>query len=632
MKKIFLTLIISLSLAGTTYSQEWEHFGTGVDNRVNALTVYGNELIAGGWFTITGGKDICRVGRWTGTTWTPLGSMSNLITSLCAYESGLYSGSNVGILRWNGTEWLSPGGGVDNSVNALTVYNNELIAAGDFTTAGTTNANRIAKWNGSVWTPLGSGLNGTVYALTVYNNELIAGGNFTVAGSSIASKIAKWNGTSWSSLASGLNDTVFALAVYNGSLIAGGSFTTAGGSVASKIAKWNGTIWTTLGSGITGVSVYALTVFNDQLIAGGNFTLAGNTSANYIAKWNGTVWSALGIGMGGQNNPAVRSFTVFNYGLIAGGDFVTAGGVTVNRIAKWKTYFTVSGYARYADNNQPATNGSVKAVKVDRNTGIIIVYDSTQINPDGSYTLTKVPQDSVDIGVYPNSSTQNDWVMTYYPSTIYWQNAATLYPTGNLTNINIGVYRLFAVTSINSVNGRVRSVNPSGNLKDAVLYAKIGNSFVRCASSDADGVYHLVSLPTGIVKIIVNRMGYSGDSTNVTLTSTSNIDSVNFALNRITIGIRQLEGAVPSDYMLYQNYPNPFNPATNIRYQIANNKLVTLKIYDLLGKEIATLVNEKQSIGVYEVTFDAGSLTSGVYFYKLTVGDFVETRKMLIIK
>jgi len=304
-------------------------------------------------------------------------------------------------------------------------------------------------------------------------------------------------------------------------------------------------------------------------------------------------------------------------------------------------YYTVAGNIQYSDNGQPATNGYVKAIKLDRSTGNIITFDSAQIQPNGSYILTHVPQDSVDIGVYPNSTTQNDWIVTYYPSTVFWRTAIKLYPTGNLANINTGVIRMYPVINTNSINGKVMRLNDFilGNLKDAVLYAKSGNTFVRCGISDANGVYHLPSLPAGSIKVLVDRLGFSGDSTIVNITASSNIDSVNFYLNLYSIGIRHIGSVIPAENKLDQNYPNPFNPATNIKYQIAlhggsstNNKLVTLKVYDLLGKEVVTLVNENQSPGVYEVTFDAGSLPSGVYFYKLQAGDFLEVKKMLLIK
>jgi hypothetical protein len=88
----------------------------------------------------------------------------------------------------------------------------------------------------------------------------------------------------------------------------------------------------------------------------------------------------------------------------------------------------------------------------------------------------------------------------------------------------------------------------------------------------------------------------------------------------------------PKEFVLYQNYPNPFNPSTTIKYQIPELSLVTLKIFDVVGNEITTLVKEEKPIGSYKVEFDASSLPSGVYFYKLQAGSFIETKKMIIIK
>lgn len=105
-----------------------------------------------------------------------------------------------------------------------------------------------------------------------------------------------------------------------------------------------------------------------------------------------------------------------------------------------------------------------------------------------------------------------------------------------------------------------------------------------------------------------------------------------------SLAVKQYENIIPLEYTLFQNYPNPFNPVTKIRYQIPNNNIVTLKIYDILGREITTLVNEKQKTGVYIVDFDARlhgqgtMLASGVYFYKLAAGNFEQVRKMILIK
>jgi hypothetical protein len=103
-------------------------------------------------------------------------------------------------------------------------------------------------------------------------------------------------------------------------------------------------------------------------------------------------------------------------------------------------------------------------------------------------------------------------------------------------------------------------------------------------------------------------------------------------IDTFTIGIQPISNEVPEKFLLYQNYPNPFNPSTNIKYQITDNKFVTLKIFNILGKEVETMVNEKQSPGTYEVSWDGINYPSGIYFYKLSAGKFIETKKMVMIK
>lgn len=300
--------------------------------------------------------------------------------------------------------------------------------------------------------------------------------------------------------------------------------------------------------------------------------------------------------------------------------------------------YTISGYAKYNDNNLPVTSGMVKAIKLNKNTGELTVIDSSQILSDGSYSLAHVTQDTVDIGIYPNSTTQTDYVVTHYPSATYWERASVIYPTGNMSNVNIMATRSTPYTANNSVNGKVTKILNStvSGLKDAVLYAKFGNAFVRCGITDGNGVYHIQSLPTGNIKIIVNRIGFSSDSINVNVNSISIIDSVNFLLRNVYVGIKKTGEIVSTGYSLLQNYPNPFNPVTTIRYQVADKKPnIRLEIYNIQGKKITTLVNGKQSRGIYEVTFDASGLPSGVYIYKLICRGqvaFEETRKMVLIK
>ncbi|MBK7444957.1 MAG: T9SS type A sorting domain-containing protein [Ignavibacteria bacterium] len=89
---------------------------------------------------------------------------------------------------------------------------------------------------------------------------------------------------------------------------------------------------------------------------------------------------------------------------------------------------------------------------------------------------------------------------------------------------------------------------------------------------------------------------------------------------------------IPAEFALGQNYPNPFNPSTTINYDLPASNFVTLKIYDLVGKEVMTLVNEKLDAGRYSATFNGSNLASGMYFYKITAGEFTFVRKMVLIK
>jgi hypothetical protein len=90
--------------------------------------------------------------------------------------------------------------------------------------------------------------------------------------------------------------------------------------------------------------------------------------------------------------------------------------------------------------------------------------------------------------------------------------------------------------------------------------------------------------------------------------------------------------SVPVNFMLSQNYPNPFNPSTTIKYSVPHADLVSLKIYDILGREVRTLINEYKSPGTYYINFNAHGLSSGVYFYRLTAGSYSGVKKLILIK
>ena len=128
---------------------------------------------------------------------------------------------------------------------------------------------------------------------------------------------------------------------------------------------------------------------------------------------------------------------------------------------------------------------------------------------------------------------------------------------------------------------------------------------------------------------------------NVYITGLSNVEGIiqNIATIKYSqpIGIKPILSEVPNKFSLFQNYPNPFNPVTKIKFSLPTVGQrhafdVRLIVYDILGREVAVLVNEQLSPGTYEVSFDGSNLPSGVYFYKLITEGFSETKKMVLLK
>jgi len=139
--------------------------------------------------------------------------------------------------------------------------------------------------------------------------------------------------------------------------------------------------------------------------------------------------------------------------------------------------------------------------------------------------------------------------------------------------------------------------------------------------------------------------GNSGDQIKITIWDKLDGDKViydNLIMNELGGGYitiinipfakEENEITAPEEFSLEQNYPNPFNPSTKISWQSPVGSWQTLKVYDILGNEVVTLVNEEKPAGKYEVEFDASALTSGVYFYQLNAGEFVNTKKMMLVK
>jgi len=122
---------------------------------------------------------------------------------------------------------------------------------------------------------------------------------------------------------------------------------------------------------------------------------------------------------------------------------------------------------------------------------------------------------------------------------------------------------------------------------------------------------------------VIRLVDYAEDS--VTL-------SANIKINSSPTSVERLDDIIPSAYGLQQNYPNPFNPTTTIQYDLLEASNVILKIYNLQGKKISTLVSGRFSAGKYEIEWDASGVASGIYYYQLQANEFVETKSLILLK
>lgn len=167
-----------------------------------------------------------------------------------------------------------------------------------------------------------------------------------------------------------------------------------------------------------------------------------------------------------------------------------------------------------------------------------------------------------------------------------------------------------------------------------IVWAKFGTNIVPLSDycfNLENGWLVFKNAPANSVAVTVRYI--ASHSLDFAVSNWDNTGTGNYVFkNNTTVGINIASSEIPGEFKLFQNYPNPFNPTTNIGFNIKNPRFTTLKIYDVLGKEVGILVNENLQPGEYEVTFDGSNLSSGIYFYQLITGNFIQTKKMILEK
>jgi hypothetical protein len=235
--------------------------------------------------------------------------------------------------------------------------------------------------------------------------------------------------------------------------------------------------------------------------------------------------------------------------------------------------------------------------------------DSYSLDPSKYYyiyvsSLNMMGEDNYSINVEEGSILPVELVsftssITGVSVNLNWQTAT------EVNNYGFDVERLFVIGQQSLVKWeRIGFVEGHGNCNSPQQYSFIdvnppdGNLQYRLKQIDTDGRYKYYS-------------------------TTAEVD---FSLTDVKMS------KLPKEFSLAQNYPNPFNPSTNIQYTVSSTQHITLKIYDVLGNEMASLVNEEKTPGNYEVRFDGSNLAAGVYFYRLNAGSFTSTKKFMLTK
>lgn len=382
----------------------------------------------------------------------------------------------------------------------------------------------------------------------------------------------------WVQVSSGLppSSSCYAFAV-NGSNIFAGFVNSAGVYITTD----NGNNWTQ--TALNNKSINSLAVKSNNVFAG---TLSDGL---FISTNNGSSWTLTSL-----NIPIVKSLSVNGNDIFAGsGSSGGSGGVfkSSNNGSNW-TQTSFNNLATYSlatsgDNIFAGTLGSGVYVSTNRGSS----WTQTSLNTGTIYSMTisgnNIFAGTISSGVYLSTNNGSSWT----PTSLNTGNVFSLASNGN---------NVFAGTS--------------------------GGTGVKFTSDDG---INWISKNQGLTTI-----GTIG----ALFIDNNNIFAANWgqgvwkrSLSEI-IGIKNISTEVPSVFSLNQNYPNPFNPSTIIKFAILNSGLVKLTVFDIMGREVQTLINELLNSGTYETTFDASQFASGIYYYKLSTPVFSETKKMTLQK
>jgi hypothetical protein len=333
-------------------------------------------------------------------------------------------------------------------------------------------------------------------------------------------------------------------------------------------------------------------------VSGSNIFAGANSSGVYLSTNNGVNWAAVNTGITGQY---VKTLAVLGTNIFAG---TYSGGVflSTNNGTSWTSV--------------GLTNRAIWSFAVSGTNIFAGTY-----NTGGLYLSTNNGTTWTEVGL----TGLPVWSLTISGSTIfagtdgsmyYSTNNGTNWTSKGLGNTSLRINKL-AISGINIFAG----LSDHGALHgDGVLLST--NNGTTWINKNQGFSYPPPSIHS---LLIVNNSFFAGAFSNTAGSVWQR------SLSEI-LGVVNISTETPSKYSLAQNYPNPFNPMTNVKFSIVKSGDVKVVVYDVQGREVQTLVNERLNAGTYEVKFDGSMQTSGVYFYKISAGDITETKRMILIK
>jgi protocatechuate 3,4-dioxygenase beta subunit len=253
----------------------------------------------------------------------------------------------------------------------------------------------------------------------------------------------------------------------------------------------------------------------------------------------------------------------------------------------------------------------------------------------GNYTLKKLKDGFYVVLAMP----EEQFVPTFYDTTGGSRDPALAYPVAvagaSISGINILV-QPDTVGGMDRVRGKVSSNGKEIPGAIVFAYSAVTNDVVGAAVSEAGGAYALVGLAPGSYTIQAVKPGFAFAAGSIvqvqnagTLPGTTTKDVL---LGSAEVTSAEVQAGLPGSFTLAQNYPNPFNPSTTIGYTLGVSDRVSIKVFNVLGQQVATLFDGVQAAGSYQVRFDASRFASGVYVYRLVTGSFSSSRKMVLMK